>query len=92
MAEFDDIGTTTTPPEMGRSDWDSLLGRLVTLHVEDTLDRVNIYTGRVATVRDGVGEVVLEDVTKTRHSGEVFSIARRCVPLCNVRMVVWLNV
>jgi hypothetical protein len=87
--------TTTSPTEMTRTDWAALLGLIVTLLVEDTLDSHSHYTGRLATIREGVGEVVLEDLTRTRldgtAAGEVHHIARRCVPLCKVRLVTSLG-
>lgn len=94
MTTAADIATTTTPADMGRADWDSILNtyRFVTLHVEDSLDNVSIYTGRLVNIREAMGEVILEDVTRTRSNGVSHTIARRMIPLCRVRLVVWLHI
>jgi len=87
-----DIGTTATPVEMTRQDWNGLLGRILTLVVEDSLDCLSTYSGRLSTIREGVGELVLADVTRTRSTGEAHVITRRIVPLCKVRSVTWLHI
>lgn len=90
-----DIGTTRNTADMTRTDWANLLGAIVTFLVEDSLGCFSHYTGTVSTIREGVGEVVLADLTRTRltgaFAGESRTIARRLIPLCKVRTIAWLN-
>lgn len=84
------------PIDMTRNDWNSLLGVVVTLFVSNPARGIDyMISGTLTTIRSGVGEVVLEDATKTRLSGHAAGtahrIARRAVGLVEVTRVISLT-